>query len=176
MPSKHYHNKGFGLIESVVSMGILVVFLGGALGLIRISLQNTVLSSDRTQAYNLIQEKIEKVRQMTQTTWIDGQVNNWSDPLKVDGTNVSGGPYHIETISKKFVLLPGSGSDVLDNKEYTSEIKIFANSTNDFSLPLWSNSPSNPDLVGIYVKVSWQEYGKTWDSQLRTIITNWKST
>lgn len=64
--------RGFGLLEVVFSTALFIVVVGSLVGLSRLSLRNAVLSTHRSQAINLAQDGLEIVRQMRDTTWIQG--------------------------------------------------------------------------------------------------------
>lgn len=73
---------GFGLLEVIFSTAIFIVVVGSLVSLSRLSLRNAVLSTHRSQAFNLAQDGLEIVRQMRDTTWIQGSSASRSLPGK----------------------------------------------------------------------------------------------
>ncbi|MCL5795075.1 MAG: hypothetical protein M1338_01840 [Patescibacteria group bacterium] len=80
-------NKGFGIIEVVVAVSIMIIIVSGAAILEKNAIRNSVLASERTQAYNLAREGVEAVRAIRDSAWIDGtaKLPNWWQGLFVTG-------------------------------------------------------------------------------------------
>lgn len=79
---------GFGLLEVVLSAGILATVLGASVSLMNSSLRRATLSAERTTAMNLAQEGVELVRAARDTALIDQVSNNWNtlfDPMNGTG-------------------------------------------------------------------------------------------
>lgn len=62
--------RGFSLLETVVALGILVVGIGGAVGLVSQSLANISAIKNKAIAANLAQEGIEVVRNFRDENWL----------------------------------------------------------------------------------------------------------
>lgn len=76
-PLRH-RSRGFGLLEVVLAAGVLSLVVGASTALIRSSLRRTTLAAERSVAMNLAQESIELLRSGRDSSYIDGQVNDWS--------------------------------------------------------------------------------------------------
>lgn len=74
--------RGFGLIEVLLSTAIFIVVVGSLVALSRMAIRNAILATHRTQAFNLAQDGIETVRQMRDTNWLDEtvKVNDQNQP------------------------------------------------------------------------------------------------
>lgn len=64
---KNKHQKGFGLVEVIVSIAIFTLVMVGVQQLGRVALYNYETSKNRTIAYNVIQESFEKMRNQRDT-------------------------------------------------------------------------------------------------------------
>lgn len=71
-------NAGFGLLEVVLSAGILATVVGASVGLLNASLHRAGLAGERSQAMNLAQEGIELVRALRDTSYVDKVSNEWT--------------------------------------------------------------------------------------------------
>ncbi len=166
--------NGFGLLEVLISAGILVIVTGGIIGLGNISVKNSVIAADRTKAYNLAREYAEELKQIRDTRWINGAINpttgqpdNWND-------NFGSGDYFIIKGSDGALSL-SSGTDSVDGI-YTRSVK--------FSLPaqviqdnLSSNGIDNATgkwMEKATITVFWEEYGQQWSVNLPVELTDWK--
>jgi len=80
MSHKKYQ-KGFGLLEVLVSVVIIITILSAMVFIGRSSLNNSQYAQERAQAIYLAQEGIEIIRQMRDSNWIDGdnttEWNSW---------------------------------------------------------------------------------------------------
>ncbi len=98
---------GFGLLEVVISAGILASVIGASVGLLSTSLRRATLASSRATAMNLAQETIELVRAARDTTYRDGLSNQWNAPFvqlsTAEGTLAKPGD--------SFALVYAQGSD-----------------------------------------------------------------
>jgi prepilin-type N-terminal cleavage/methylation domain-containing protein len=64
--------RGFGLLEVMISLSILLVILGAAIGLQITSTMGAQFAKHQTQAYIVAANCIEMVRQKRDSNWIDG--------------------------------------------------------------------------------------------------------
>lgn len=71
-------SSGFGLLEVLISASILALIAGATVGLASTAVNTAVLGANRTAAQQLAQQGVEMVRQMRDTTYIDGQPNRWN--------------------------------------------------------------------------------------------------
>lgn len=98
---------GFGLLEVVISAGILATVIGASVGLMNTSLRRATLASHRATAMNLASEAIELVKAARDTTYRDGLSGDWTtlftNPSSREGTLAAPGD--------SFALVYGRGSD-----------------------------------------------------------------
>ncbi len=72
-------SKGFGLLEVLISIAILVMVSGAAIALQISSTRGSINVKQDVVAYNLAQEAIEQVRQQRDSNWIDqNPQTSWS--------------------------------------------------------------------------------------------------
>lgn len=159
------NKNGFGLLEVLISAGILVIVTGGIIGLGNISVKNSVLAADRTKAYNLAREYAEKVKQVRDTRWIDGSSTAWNNQFD--------GDYHF--VANGTTLIPGSITEPIDGVEYT-RVVTFTAPDKTVTDNLKANGITDPSawMVKANVNVSWNEYGQDWSVNLPVELTDWK--
>lgn len=105
--SKVKSQFGFGLLEVVISAGILATVIGASVGLMNSSLHRASLASDRATAMNLAQEAVELVRAARDTTYRDGLSNGWTAPFAQISTTVG----TIATPGDSVALVYTTGTD-----------------------------------------------------------------
>lgn len=71
MRIKNQREKGFSLLETVIALGILVVGIGGAVGLVAQSLSSIEAIKNKVISANLAQEGIEVVRNLRDENWLN---------------------------------------------------------------------------------------------------------
>jgi Tfp pilus assembly protein PilV len=156
--------QGFGLLEVVISSGILALVVGATTGLVRSSLRRTVLAADRSVAMNLAQEGIEQVRSVRDSLYIDRKSNSFTDVLPInDQTAV-----HLEFSTQDGSWLIKQEPEKLTQNdiEFTRELYITA--------PVSFGSPDDQQLVRkIRVIVRWDDGNQSVESA--TYLTNWRS-
>lgn len=69
--NKKKFNKGFGLLEVLVSGTVIIIILSALLVIAKFALNNSVYLQQRATATYLAQEQIELARQIRDTNWID---------------------------------------------------------------------------------------------------------
>lgn len=88
-------NYGFGLIETVIAVGILTMVTGASLTLTNAVIRNNIVSQHRTIASFITQEGIERVRNIYSTNLIDeNPATIWSDRL-IGGASPLGSNYKL---------------------------------------------------------------------------------
>lgn len=158
-------NRGFGLLEVVISTGILVIVISASVIISKMAVKSSVVSLERVQAYNLAQQGMELVRATRDTNWINGRV--WNSGL-------TPGDYGADVANWQLI----AGADdktTLDNKEFTREINISSIDQNMANVLSQYNSAITSDkMLKITVKVSWTEYDQDWSTTLYTYLSDWK--
>lgn len=173
-------NQGFGLLEVVISIGILAMVMGAAVYAGRISLRNNIIANQRSQAYNLVRENLEIIRQMRDSTWVDKSINDWFTPFKdigFDGkTNhnlsFSNNKWEIRQGDNEATILDGTKfyKKVYFNRPDASLNNQLKNLTNSENF----NTVDNPVMISIKSVVSWQAYGKEYSVTGAINLTDWK--
>ena len=196
MESRRHQQRAFGLLEVVISSGILALVLGAATGLIRASLRRTVLAADRSVAMNLAQEPIEQLRSARDSTFIDGNpATNWSTYLPdsrcdvvlhaSSGQNCISYKINPPIGTDAWSVVPGIESPIsLNGQDYTREIYI--NTPGPSSLPPEPSFIANTGIAGagttildtdvvrrIHVIVRWDN--NTQAVEAASYLTNWRS-
>lgn len=178
--------RGFGLLEVVISSGILALVVGATTGLVRSSLRRTVLAADRSIAMNLAQEGIEQVRSARDSTFIDANPSTGWDAYLPIGCDVKLSDPVDAGCSWKFTQPTGSSGWVksrgiedpvpdMGSQKFTREIYItkavgFVSNTG-----IQTTTPITDDDVvrRIHVIVRWDNGNQAVESA--TYLTNWRS-
>lgn len=181
---------GFGLLEVLISVGILALVTGAVIGLGNISVKNSVISADRTIAYNLAQEGQEGLKQIRDSKWVDNS-SNITDPWNRD-FKTAGGPYYIgkypstpdengDPNAGKFYLDTNSnlGNKEIDGTTYTRSI-TFSRPDDEEALDktfiengIDNTTEPNKWMIKAIVNVTWSEYGRDWTVELPVYFTDW---
>lgn len=152
MNKNKFNNRGFGLIEVLISAVLLIIIVGSVIGLSRTIVRNDIVSTERTQAFNLLRQQFEKEIAIRNDNWENGI--NWSTGLGVKPQ-----------------------SQTLNNVTYNYEIyrTDLAGSQidNAFDIPM-AGSNFNSEAVKITIKISWSDASKNYWVEDAMILTNWK--
>lgn len=162
-------NSGFGLLEVVISCGILVTAIAVSITLNKLAVKNSVISLERVQAYNLAQEGIEQIRSVRDTNWI-GTGLSWNDSFK----NLElGSSYRYDAATGKIA----SGNDEVTEDGITFKRELFFepidNSSASSLTGMGINNPEN-STIKIKTKISWTEYGISFTVEPETYLTDWR--
>lgn len=171
---KKSKKSGFGLLEVVLAAGILIIVIGATVTLANMAVKNSVISMDRTQAYNLAREGMELVRSIRDTAWIDGNpTTDWQSglPLSQDSDDSYGLVYN--QLGNKKWSLQKTGSEIeggiqtipLGQQTYSRKI---------FILPADAGIDNNQLMRKVVVKVEWQDYGLPWSTEISSLLSDWK--
>lgn len=77
------YRQGFGILEVVIASMILVTVVGAVVAMGSASVRGGITASDKTTAYNLVQECLEKARQVRDTAWVDTDPSTvWDSKIK----------------------------------------------------------------------------------------------
>lgn len=176
--------KSFGLIEVLISVGILAMFLGGLLALSASGTKLTLSAERRVQAANLARDGMEKVRALWETYNLSD--DPFAEPSNCYGFNPpddkskhlirSSGdcklPYSIKS-DNKYGLIDLDHPDVyqditslsvLDQFKYAREIFVDSIETGD----------STKDIRRVTIRVHWKEGVKLKNIQIISYLTNWR--
>lgn len=155
---KIIQNKGFGLLEVVVTIGIVTIFLLGIIQLLNFSLTNVRNNENQSQATNLATEAIEITRQVRDM--------DWSSFSSLDTDN----PLH-PAYGMEWSLT--ANCDTVDI--YTRCIDLDRVYRDDVTGDLVeSGGTEDSDSRKVKATISWTERGDTKSVEIQTFLTNWK--
>ncbi|MFH1427722.1 MAG: hypothetical protein ABIG60_04330 [Patescibacteria group bacterium] len=160
--------EGFGILEVVVSAGIIAIGMVGILSLVIQSNQVYYINKSRFTAVMLAQEGIELTRNVRDSNWKAGSAWDNGIPASfiIDG-NFS--PSAVAGISNARLYTDA-------NKKYTHT--VVGNSPTIFYRLLTTTSPAScpdaDDCMKVISQVQWQERGKTHNYQIETYLYDWK--
>ena len=176
---KHHKkfNKGFGLLEVLVSASIIIMILSSVVFIGRQAIVNSTYLQQRAQAIYLAQEGLEQIRQIRDTNWIDRNSNTeWNDWV-FDGSNYSApsGKYNLKYMgSPKRTLLvkdaASSGEIInLDKQDFKRFIEVESVGN---ALPAVTNKDISS--LKVTVRVKWSNGGTNRETNVSEILTNWR--
>lgn len=182
---KHISNNlknGFGLLEVLISIGILALVAAGVVGLGNVSVKNTVISADRSKAYNLAREWKEILKQTRDTKWVNGAVDSWNSDFKAyadDGNKYylqgqADGSYSITTDSVNYSKINKDGTDFY--REITFSSPDSGVNTNLGNNGIENNPPAAEKdqwIIKATIAVKWSEYGHDWSVAVPVYLTDW---
>ena len=116
----HGSQAGFGLLEVLISASILALIAGATIGLASNAVNTAVLGANRTTASQLSQEGVELVRQMRDTTYLDGQPNRWNQQPGVASTDLP------DCTTGCALALAANGNWTLDGTKPSESIALVA--------------------------------------------------
>lgn len=172
------NQSGFGLVEVVIGITMLLITSTAALSLSHTVTTAERLNEKRVVAYNLAQQVMEEVRRKRDSNWDDlKSQTRWEDSDILDDLN----SYYTTTGSECVVHSANEIKCDIDNSEYTIS-KTIDDLTNDNISGLHD---IDDDDRGSYisgtlakrveVKVEWTDKGRVEDLALVTLLTDWSS-
>ncbi|HRY60470.1 MAG TPA: type II secretion system protein [Patescibacteria group bacterium] len=152
--------SGFGLVEVIVSIGIMILILTFVTFLAQQTFQTWENAQSKTAAYNLVQRTIEELHNVRDTNIANGL--NWDTNL--DDAWLTSSSYK------------DGKKDRINNKDFTTTITI----TPIQQVPLYINGASTPTPKdGLKKKftiiVTWKDRNKDGELKGETYLTDWKS-
>jgi type II secretory pathway pseudopilin PulG len=167
--------NGFGLLEVLISSAILILVSGAVISLNNISVKNTVVASERTQAYNLAREWKELLKQVRDTNVNDNNsATCFSASLNPGCTEIPNSGMYIFNSNQ----LEGSsdGEDKpLNGVTFNRKIE-FETPSGELATKFLETNPdinTETQVREAIIKVSWTEYGKDWSIEVPVLLTNW---
>lgn len=170
--------KGFGLLEVVISIGILALVSGSAITMGKIALRNNMIANQRSQVYNLVRAEAEALKAIRDSKWIDQKVNFWNeefiDCLGVDkNCSVTEENNNLRIASsKKEIILDEVKFNVKANFSYIDE-SLNGEFKNILGDQLF-NSADNLVMITANITVEWQSYGKNHLVKSSFNLSDWK--
>ncbi|PIP21927.1 MAG: hypothetical protein COX39_00200 [Candidatus Nealsonbacteria bacterium CG23_combo_of_CG06-09_8_20_14_all_40_13] len=171
--------RGFGILETVLATGILIMVVAAAVYLGNMSVRNSTTANERTAAYNYAQEGTEIVRQIRDTNWlISPAPDYWYRLLCTQNTLYPNDVGQSQSFKRTFLGAPtyryclDAGSESLGI--YTRYIYIDYVNVTDPALTSLCGGSLSPNCRKIRVRVEWPSRGKILSVETATFLTNWK--
>jgi len=170
MKISNHNQRGFTLLEMVVSVALITVGTLGVFSAVTKYSQYTQQSKDNFTAVYLCQEGIEIVKNIRDTNWIIGGATTWKDGLTICASGC-------EADFEDTVLTPWtSGSDLYI--EYSAGQPTFyrylaSPTSNDVKTPYKRKiiiSDVSADEIHVQVDVYWDSHTMT----VKENLYNWK--
>ncbi len=166
---------GFGILEVVVSIGIITIGMIGVLSLIVQNTQVYYVNKSRYTAVMLAQEGIELVRNIRDSNWRTGA--DWNSSIVGDGS------YRIESNAGTISLLDVDGSPAIDNLD--ARLKMDSSGiyqhTNGDNTPYYriietstDGCPSADDCLRFIAHVRWRERGNVYNHKTEVYLYDWR--
>lgn len=179
-----YSQRGFGLIEVIIGITMLILTATAALSLSRTSIKAEAFNSRRVVAYNLGQQILEEARRTRDSAWDDlNPETRWiigADALIERLDNYEGNQSFCEDSDE-----PGYAVKcTVDNVPYHIAMEVEnVNLTDLHGKQTGEYTPASlrpgvdisEDLAKrIFVDVKWDEAGSERHLELITLLTDWK--
>jgi len=161
-------NKGFTLIEVMISIAIIITALIVMLGLITLSITSISVNKSKIIATGLTQEGLEIVKNIRDNNWLHNcpycdrrKVATWQIGLGAGDWRVQYNLENLLAFSSTTLKLDGNGFYQYDNGSNT----LFFRKVNIQYI--------NNDQMKVTVTVTWAERGKTQSVSAETRYFNW---
>lgn len=169
MRNKLVRQRGFTVVEAVVAMSVFAIAIVGGIQTVLTAQRLSNEGKDTIQAANYLEEGLEAVRSIRDSSWTD---------------IATAGPYHLTSDTGAITpwqLIP-DGSETLGKFTRTIEIADVRRADTDGSGTLSAEDNivqsggefDDPDTKRITATVSWEEDSRTVTRSISTYLTNWQ--
>lgn len=123
---KNKRNKGFSLMEVIISVGIVSFAFVGVMSVFASNIRVEIQNRDRVTASYLAQEAVEVIRQKRDTNWFTGGAADWDNGIKY-------GDNHVLSLIDPGDLSKG-WDDLVNagNADYSYKKRIFLNNNGNY--------------------------------------------
>ncbi len=170
--SYNFENKGFSMLEVIISLGIMTI---GMMGIFSLVAQNHLVyntNKNKFIAISLAQEGIELVRNYRDSNWLEGEA--WDNEVKNDG----------DYIIDAYTILDDTVDDIDDAELYLdSNNKYVHTATGNTEIPFKRliqvsepNTTACPvgSCVKVRSRVRWGERGTDYDYYIDVFMYEWQ--
>lgn len=171
--------RGFTIIETLMAISVLGIITTGIISLISLTVRAGGTVKQRITAYNIMQQKMEEVRNVRDTEYINGQPVDFSKTLKEGVYSVASstsGP-QIQEIAGQAPFGDNNAArkTFMDGNENLIEVLDAAEKTKYKALVEIQNiDPSKPDQKKVLVTVYWLDNKTARTLQGETVLTDWQ--
>jgi prepilin-type N-terminal cleavage/methylation domain-containing protein len=165
-------NRGFTLIELIISIGVISAVLTGAFTLISMSFSTTTVGKSRVVAIGLVQEGLEIVRNIRDNNWLAGKrdASSWRDGL-------GEGNYRVQ-YDKLTLLSPSANTFKIDSNGFYYYDDPGGGGPRANSVSTTFTRNINIQYIGnnqikLSCRVEWKDRGRTYFVSAGTILYNW---
>ncbi len=172
------NNKGFGLIEVIVGVTMLLITSIAALSLSQTVIRTESFNEKRVIGYNLAQQVMEETRRSRDSSWDDLKSDTrWGDG-SIDESDVllgeqTGNSYECSIVSDNEIGCKVENEDFVVTREI-QEVNNFSN-LHGITTDLRGSDIDDSLVRRVIVKVTWTERGAERDITLVTLLTDWKA-
>ena len=177
---KNQYQKGFGLLEVLISAVIIIIILAALVFVGRAALNNNEYLAERAQAIYLAQEGLEMTRQIRDTNWTDGDADSKWNTLQFDSVSskfvaTGSGDYKLQYQSpiSRLGLVSGTETITINQVDYVRAIKVETIASSSELIP--NNSTDlKPYALKITSTVTWNYSDVPRTISVSEILTNWR--
>ena len=176
--------RGFTLIETIVALAIFSASIVGLVAVTASGVANTNFAKNKLTASYLAQEGIELVRNMRDTTFIDGGWASFESAV----INLCANGCYIDPVNKTLTAISCGESDICKELSYNKNTSLQNNGKGFFNYQKGTLSGftrkitvEDPDVIDeidevqVTSTVSWQQGGKTKSVEMSETLFNWIS-
>lgn len=169
MTTKSHRRAGFGLLEVILAVGIVILVVAAVVGLSQFVLRGYVTVGSRTTAYQLAQQGVEIARAVRDTGTLDTKPGtDWQTGLQISGASYR---QNFAVSCAQGTVCPwqlsgGTETLTIDGISFTRSIFV-----EDAGL---SDSTENANTRKVRVRVNWSEGIRQQSVEVTTFFTNWR--